>query len=51
LLKAYPLTVPVTRPLVLVKPISGEWLSGFVSGDGGFNCSIFKSKYGKTGYR
>jgi hypothetical protein len=37
--------------LVLVKPISGEWLSGFVSGDGGFNGSILKSKYGKPGFR
>jgi hypothetical protein len=49
--KSFPDLVPAPRPLV-EKPLNlnGDWVAGFVSGDGGFLINITKPKSGKPPY-
>ncbi len=50
LAKAFPLTVPVTRPFVENLPnLNPNWIAGFTSGEGCFHISLVKNKlYEKT---
>jgi len=36
LIKAFPNTIPVPRPVIVLEEYTSEWVAGFVSGDGGF---------------
>jgi len=44
---AFPNTVPVQRPLVLIPKLTADWVAGFVSGDGGFGVRL-GGKRGKS---
>lgn len=46
---AFPDIIPADRSPVQVEKINPNWLSGFVSGDGGFHVNIFNSRTNNLG--
>jgi hypothetical protein len=46
---AFPNTVPAGRSTVQAENLNSNWLSGFVSGDGGFHVNVFSSHTNNLG--
>lgn len=44
----FPDTIPVARPIVELNKYTEDWITGFVSGDGGFGCYARKKKVPST---